>query len=273
MHKGLAIRHAVVLACGVSAGCGGLVEPTAPGPRDGGHLIDMGVSPQDATLEADVSASVDAGDGPPPGCSIDASLTTRQCVPPADDTFLPTQPVISVAAGSYGLATFVASGPWATASSMQMDLVSSTLTLVTHDVLSSTGPDWQLTFLVPASEVGRQGTLTVIGNAGNIQRTAHVTVNVTDCAPWSQATACVSYVCGYEPDGCGGLHNCGNCGTDAPYCYIGTCISSKPIPCYAGQGFDPDGGQCIFCPMSAACHRCLGTCESVDDMCICYTQP
>lgn len=137
-------------------------------------------------------------------------------------------------------------------------------------------------FLVPPSAAGAQGTVTVAGHAGNIERHASVSVSVTTCKPWPPSMVCPGQECGYQGDGCGGLLTCGTCPTSKPYCWVGHCLASMPEQCGPGEGFDPDAGVCIPCTQSPVCNPCpdpltmpnqTGYCISADSMCICFTRP
>ena len=137
-------------------------------------------------------------------------------------------------------------------------------------------PQSMLFPLTTAVVVGEQGTFTVTGRAGNVERTAQVTVNISKCRPLPPDQACGGAVCGVAGDNCGSLESCGNCSGMTPYCYEGECISQKPVACIPGKGFDTEGGGCISCPDSPACTGCAalgGHCISVKSQCLCYTQP
>jgi hypothetical protein len=84
---------------------------------------------------------------------------------------------------------------------------------------------------------------------------------------------CQSWVCGEEPNGCGGLESCGECPDAAPYCYLGSCSANEPHKCPAGEGFEPDSGACVEC--NACCPALTnGYCTSVEQIeCVCITSP
>jgi hypothetical protein len=243
----------VVLAGMASGGCRGLLNPIesdASAPTDGG-------GPSDASTDAEPSDSTTSV----PPCSVDAAWESGPCVPPADDLLEVSPAVVNVAAGSYGAARIIASGPWASDPSLILAFESSTLPLGSQPIITPYG--W-LAFLVPSSvSPGQEGTITVAGFAGNIGRTAQATVHVTDCLPWLQAVACESRMCGFQPDGCGGLLTCGSCGSAAPYCWIGQCVTHPFTPCPPGDGFAPDSGDCVPC----------GACPDFDSDCECQVLP
>jgi hypothetical protein len=268
---------AVAIACVAMSACRGLLAPVDGGADAG----DAGGVSDGAAPEAEAPA--EAGDGGEAGvaCDDDASDEVL-CAPPADDLLFANPPTIEVAAGSYGAATFVATGPWASDPSMYIWYESSTLPLLSIEQVTTYGSPQSLPFLVAQSAAGGQGTITVSGHAGNIERHATLTVNVTTCVPWAPSFVCAGQDCGLQGNGCGGLLSCGECAAPTPYCWIGHCVASKPQPCSAGDGFDPDAGACIPCTESPACNPCpnqvtmphqSGFCISADSMCICYTQP
>lgn len=258
-----------------SVACGGLLLPdggTDAGPDAGsdGRPPDGGVVfPSDAEEE---EASL-------PLCSEDASPDTGPCTPPADDTLYADPPVLSVSAGSYGAANFVAAGPWVNDPSMYVWFEGSTLTLGNYPQVTTYGSPQSILFLTLASEAGQQGTITVEGHAGNIVRTATVTVNVTTCAPWSTYAACGVNACGVGPDGCGGLESCGECPSTSPTCYNGQCVAQAPPPCPNGYGYDPSGVcvSCEDCQVNGDGPPCVsvgGTCIAWENLsCVCSPPP
>jgi hypothetical protein len=266
------------MACATIAACRGLLLPV-DGGADGGHEGDAG---DGATSEAEASV-VDAGvdgDGTV-ACDYDAT-DEEPCTPPADDLLIATPPSIVVAAGGWGLATFTATGPWASDPSFYIWYESTTLPVQSVEQVTTYGSPQSIPFLVPLSAVGAQGTVTVKGRAGNVERFASVAVTVTACPPWPPSTVCPGMECGFQGDGCGGLLSCGTCPPSAPYCWVGHCVSKMPVPCGAGEGFDPDAGECVPCDQTPQCNPCpdpltmphqTGYCISADSLCICDTQP
>jgi len=189
------------------------------------------------------------------------------CDAPPDDTLYASPGVINVAAGSYGIAQFFAGGPWANDSLMWMAFEGSSLELGSYGpgfspglAVEQYGSPQVLIFQIPLSSVGLQGTVTVTGHDGNIERTAQATVNVTSCAPWSTSRACQTpeFVCGLQDDGCGGFLSCGDC-SPGTYCYFGHCIGTQPLQCPSAYGYDIDSGTCVPCK----------ACPSIDNSCIC----
>jgi len=261
------MRTTVVVLIGAFAiACGGLVAPLDAGPGDAGSLADdAGVA--EGSIQDAVAHDPDATGAP---CSADASLEGGPCVQPVDDILYASPAVISVAAGSYGTATFVAAGPWASDPSMYIWFESSTLKLENYPAVTSYGSPQSILFLVPSSAVGKQGIFTVTGHDGNIERTAQATVNVTACAPWTAPVACGGYVCGSEPDNCGGIVSCGTCSDDTPYCFLGSCVATMPHYCPPGYGIAP-GGACVACASTLACRLCRfpDRCFGMEDQCLC----
>lgn len=115
----------VAMTCAAMAACRGLLAPVDGGADagDGGEASDGPASEAEASP---VEAAVDA-DGSVP-CDYDAT-DEKMCTPPADDLLFADPPTVEVAAGSYGVATFVASGPWASDPSFYIWYESSTLPL------------------------------------------------------------------------------------------------------------------------------------------------
>ncbi len=269
---------AVAITCAAMGACGGLLAP-----------VDGGADAGDAGGVSDVTApeaeaATDAGDAGEESvaCDYDASDDAVPCTPPADDLLVASPSNIQVAAGSYGAATFVATGPWTSDPSMYIWYESSTLPLRSIEQVTTYGSPQTLPFLVAQSGAGGQGTITVSGHAGNIVRYATLTVKVTSCVPWSPSFVCAGQECGFQGNGCSGLLSCGECTAPTPFCWVGHCVAAKPQPCSAGDGFDPDAGHCIPCADSPVCNPCpnpvtmqhqSGFCVSADSMCICYTQP
>ena len=255
-----------LVVCALATACGGRLAPV-----DGGGLSGDGAPVGDAGDEsvfADASDAADASDTTEP-CSYDAS-DERLCAPPPDDLLYPTPPVVSVAAGSYGSATFVASGPWSTDPNMYMWVTGYTLQLDTYPQVESYGTPQTVTFLVPQAYAGQSFTMFVAGHAGNIERTTQVTVNVTNCAPLPASTVCAGYQCGFEDDNCGGLVSCGNCSAPTPYCFLRQCQATMPTYCPYGDGLGPFGA-CVPCGESMTCRLCTGLCVGIQDVCICQT--
>ncbi len=224
---------------------------------------------------ADSSTVVDSGEeeaGPLP-CDYDAfaGYDAALCTPPANDVLYADPPVLSVAAGSYGLATFVAAGPWTQDPHIFMRYEGTTLPLRNVIYATSYGATQSIPFLVSSSAGGQQGSFTVSAHAGNIERIAQVTVNVTSCVPNSQY--CSGMECGFEGDGCGGLQSCGMCGGSTPYCHIYQCVSSPVTMCPPGYGYDIEGNRpmdCIPCAETVSCKKCKGgSCASLNSICYC----
>jgi hypothetical protein len=224
----------------------------------------------------DAATVVDSGEeeASPLPCDYDASADydAALCTPPADDVLYANPSVVSVAAGSYGLATFVAAGPWANDPRFFMRYEGSTLSLRNVLYATSYGTPQSLPFLVSVSAAGQQGTLTVSGHAGNIERIAHVTVNVTSCTP--NAQYCSGMECGFEGDGCGGLTSCGTCGGSTPYCYLFQCVANPVAMCPPGYGYDIEDNRpmdCIPCAETKSCKKCRGGyCDSLNSICYCH---
>jgi hypothetical protein len=257
------MRRAVVpLAWAFASACGGLLAPVDGGSSDGSGL-DAGGDVGDET------SSVDANDADASlACSYDAASDGPRCAPPPDDLLYASPATVSVAAGSYGTATFVASGPWSTDPGMFMWFVGSTPTLDNDPEIQTYGSPQSLVFLVPSTAAGQELTITVAGYAGNIERTAQVSVNVTSCAPWPASTVCGSYECGFEPDDCGGLVSCGTCPPSAPYCFLRQCVTTMPTYCPYGQGYG-ENGSCVPCGTTRTCKQCSAVCVGIQDVCIC----
>jgi hypothetical protein len=185
----------IVLACAATSACGGRLVP-----------VDVAFDAGDAALvdAEDASTVVDSGEEESASlpCDYDASADydAATCTPPAADVLYANPPLVSVAADSYGLATFVASGPWTNDPRFFMRYEGSTLPLQNVVYATSYGTPQSLPFLVANSAAGQQGTLTVSAHAGNIERIAHVTVTITSCAPHAQY--CNDMECGFEGEGC-----------------------------------------------------------------------
>ncbi len=292
----------LALLCGVASSCGGLLVPedepdggAEGGVSDGGDsgsTLRDGNAPDarpdarppiDAAIDAAIDAPIDAT--PPDvtamdasegdGCILDAAEDVPLCTPPSDDLLFASPAMISVAAGSYGSANFVATGPWSTDPGMYMHYEGSTLDVRNNPYVVSYGTPQSIQFLLPADAEGQTGTLTVSGHLGNIEQTAEVAITVTACIPLTHETVCGTSVCGGGPDGCGGQIVCGTCDGDTPYCFYGQCISAEPRNCVADYGFDPDAGQCLWCPSTDVCAACAlpGFCTSIGDRCLCFTSP
>lgn len=277
----------LVLACAATTatlGCGGRLAPIDDGVSailDAEVIVDAGVadtSAEDATARPDAAdASIDlfVPDTYDGGivCDFDASPDATLCTPPVDDTLTAIPNPVYVAAGSYGIASFVAGGSWALAPDLYVSYDSATVPLGEIPYVMTNRAPTSFAFLVPAAAVGDQGTFTVTGRAGNVELTAQANVIVTDCQPWSLAVACAGYTCGLEPDGCGGLTNCGTCGAAAPYCFLGKCVTTQPQYCGYGMGVLGDGGDedaCVPCGLTPVCEHCdQGTCVGIQDVCSC----
>jgi hypothetical protein len=264
---GIGASLGVLVALAPAGACGGRIASYDAGAGEAGGLEDAGDATSDvASGGGDADATV--------ACSYDASEDVL-CTPPADDLLEATPPSITVAAGSFGFATFTATGPWAQDPTFYIRYESSTLSLLNYPEVNTYGSPQTILFQVPAASVGQQGTFTVSGNAGNIERKATVSVSVTSCKPWPPSTVCApSQNCGFEGDGCGGLLSCGTCGGQSPYCFLGVCQSTQPQYCPSGQGLGP-GGSCIPCSSTKTCHECSpgGYCVGIQDQCICEPPP
>jgi hypothetical protein len=269
----------IAVLCAATAACPGLLAPV-DGGADGSGAGGMNDGAS-ADADASVMEAGEDGDGFVP-CDYDAT-DENLCTPPANDLLIADPPSVQVAAGSYGVATFEATGPWASDPTFYIWYETTTLPVEAVQQVTTYGTPQSIPFLVPPSAAGTQGTVTVAGHAGNIERHASVSVNVTTCQPWAPSTVCPGQECGFQGDGCGGLLSCGTCPASAPYCWVGQCVTSMPVPCpSAGEGFDPDAGKCIPCDQSPACNPCpnpltmphqTGYCISSDSMCICDTLP
>jgi hypothetical protein len=269
----------------VLVACGAATEPlTFGGPDastggDGSSVVDSGVDsgapifdsspPQDTG--ADVTAPEEAG----PPCDVDADLDAALCTPPDDDLLIADPPVVTVAAGSYGVARFKATGPWATDPNMFVWFDGASVSLQFTPWVLPNQPPTGFLFQVASTASDVQGTFTAVGHDGNIERTATLTVNVTGCQPWSAAMACQSYDCGFQADNCGGLVSCGTCSAAAPYCFLGSCTAATPTYCPDGQGITPSG--CIPCSSTRTCiDYCRDArCAGLQDVCFCepWTYP
>jgi hypothetical protein len=257
----------IVLACAATSACGGRLVP-----------VDLAYDAGDAApLDAgDAETVVDSGEEEAAAlpCDYDAyaDYDAALCTPPADDVLYANPPVISVAAGSYGLATFVAAGPWTNDPHIFMRYEGSTLPLENLVYATSYGTPQSLPFLVSASAAGQQGTLTVSAHAGNIERVAHVTVSITSCAPHPEY--CSGMACGFEGDGCGGFQSCGTCSGSTPYCYLFQCVANPVAMCPPGYGYDIEDNRpmdCIPCAETKSCKTCRGGyCDSLNSVCYCH---
>ena len=257
---------AVVLVCAFASACGGRLARVDGGDSapDGAGLVDGGDGGDDESTSADGN---DAS-APVEPCSYDAAVDGPLCTPPPDDLLYASPAVVSVAAGSYGAVTFIASGPWASDPTMFMWFAGSTLQLETNPEVQSYGSPQTLIFLVPSTAAGQTFTITVAGHAGNIQRISEVTVNVTSCVPWPASKVCAGYECGFEPDNCGGLVSCGTCSGSKPYCFLRQCQAAMPTYCPFGDGYGGPG-VCIPCGETMTCRLCTGVCLGIQDVCIC----
>jgi hypothetical protein len=230
----------------------------------------------DAGDAGDAATVADSGaeEAPALPCDYDASgdYDAALCTPPAADVFYADPPVVSVAAGSYGLATFVAAGPWTNDPHIFMRYEGSTLPLRNVVYATSYGTPQSVPFLVSDSAAGQQGTLTMSAHAGNIERIAQVTVNITSCVP--DPKYCDGNECGFEGDGCGGLQSCGTCGGSTPYCHVFQCGSTPVAECPPGYGYDIEGNRpntCIPCAETKSCKTCKGGyCDALNSVCYCH---
>jgi hypothetical protein len=265
---GLKRARRIALACAATSACGGRVAAST----DDASAVDAAlVDASDGATDGGAEAEAEAASLP---CDYDASgdYDAATCTPPANDVLYANPPVVNVAAGSYGVATFVAAGPWTNDPHIFMRYEGSTLELKNVVFSTSYGTPQSLPFLVSSSAAGQQGTFTVSAHAGNIERTAYVTVNVTSCVP--HAEYCTGMECGFEGDGCGGLQSCGSCGGSTPYCDVFTCVSD-PVPmCPPGYGFDIEDNKptvCIPCAETKSCMKCSGGyCDSLNSVCYCH---
>jgi hypothetical protein len=266
---GLRRARRLALACAATTACGGRVVPGGDASLvSDASLVDAG----DAGDSTTVDAGAETGSLPP--CDYDASADydAELCTPPANDVLTADPPVVSVAAGSYGVATFVATGPWTKDPSLFMRFENSTLPLKDLVFATSYGTPQSLPFLVSDSAAGSQGTLTVSAHAGNIERIAYVTVNITSCVPHPEY--CAGMECGYEGDGCGGLQSCGTCAGATPYCYLFQCVANPVPACPPGYGYDIEDNRpmdCIPCAETKSCKTCRGGyCDSLNSVCYCH---
>lgn len=254
-----------VAVCVAAVACGGRLAPI-----DGGALADSGLDATDAMSSADRTDTTDAADGQEPvPCDYDASDEVL-CVPPAADQLVADPPSVSFPGGSYGTATFVAKGPWASDPTLTMYYLSSTLPVLNLPEVYTYGSPQTITILIDPKAAGQQGTLTMVARAGNVERTGQVTIDVTNCVPWPPSMVCGGENCGFQGDGCGGLLSCGMCPAQAPYCYLRKCVANMPTYCPTGQGLGM-GGQCVPCAMTRTCLECPAgvQCVGIQDVCIC----
>jgi hypothetical protein len=265
-------RAVVVLACALASACGGRLAPI-DGGADGDNAIfdaggDAGADGQSAADAGDASVGGDAADGAVE-CSWDAS-EDDPCTPPADDLLYADPDVVNVAGASYGLAKFVASGPWVSDPGFYMWFAGSSLPLQNVSMVQTYGSPQSLIFLVPGDEIGQTLTFSVAGHAGNITKVADLTVHVTNCQPWPPSMVCGGQTCNYQPDDCGGVVSCGMCPPSAPYCFLRQCVTTMPKYCPPGQGTDGHGG-CIPCEQTRTCQDCPAgsVCAGVQDVCLC----
>lgn len=240
----------------------------------GGKLVavDAGISSSSdaGELDAAVEAGADAEAEATVACDYDAS-EEDPCTPPVDDLLAAVPATVTVAAGSYGAATFVATGPWASDPGVYMHYEGSSLPVLNDPEVLTYGSPQTLPFLVAASAAGGHGTITVSGHAGNITRVAQLTVNVTSCVPWPAAKVCgrPSENCGFEGDGCGGLLSCGTCSGQAPYCFLHQCVAQMPTYCPSGYGLG-ENGACVPCGKTKTCQHCATLdCVGIMDDCVC----
>jgi hypothetical protein len=255
----------VLVAIATAGACGGKLAP-----------VDAGVADAQSDDAGDATADAEADGNDADGqfvCSYDAS-EDDPCTPPANDLLAATPPSITAAAGSFGFAIFTATGPWASDPTFFIQYRSTTLPILNFHEVYTYGSPQTILFELPAGSAGQQGTLTVSGHAGNIERRATVSVTVTSCKPWDPSFVCApNEDCGYQGDGCGGLLSCGTCGVALPYCFLGTCQSTQPTYCPAGEGLG-FGGQCMPCSGTKTCRECVGGyCTGIEDLCICSPPP
>jgi hypothetical protein len=261
---------ALVLPVAVATACGGLLAPV-----DGGTDAspDAEVDASDASDATAVDSTAPDGDGSDGAVACDYDAWDEPfCPPPAADTFAAVPPVISAAAGGFGVATFVASGPWASDPTLFMYFVGSSQPFQNLGMDQEFGNPQSFTFIVADKTAGYQGTFTVAARAGNIERTAQVTVDITSCAPWPPSMVCLGgQNCGFQGDGCGGLLSCGTCPAQEPYCMLGVCQGTAPTYCPTGQGLSGPGGECVQCSMTRTCLECTSRCVGLQDECLCVT--
>jgi hypothetical protein len=267
---------AIVVSGASTSACRGLLAPVDSdagdaGEADGGDASTASDAESDAADASIVDAKEPDADS---ACDYDAADDASLCTPPANDLLFANPASIQVAAGSYGLATFVATGPWATDPMMYMHYEGSSFQVRNFPYIMTYGTPQSLSFLVPSTAAGQHGTLTVSGHAGNIERTATVSVTVTSCAP--STAYCVGDQCGFEDDGCGGVISCGTCSGATPSCFVYQCVANGPPPCPAGSGYDVcDGGpctdKCVPCATTHSCEKCGGGyCDSLNNVCFCH---
>jgi len=274
-----AITGAAGLVClVVLAACGAATEPlafggsdasTGPDARDGSSVVDSGAPIFDSSPAQDAGADVTAPEEAGPACDGDADDDAALCTPPPDDLLIADPPVVTVAAGSYGVARFKATGPWATDPNMFVWFDSATVPMPFTPWVLPNQPPTGFLFQVAPTSSGVQGTFTAVGHDGNIERTASLTVTVTGCQPWDQSMACQGYDCGFQADNCGGLVSCGTCSGAAPYCFLGSCTAAPPTYCPDGEGITPTG--CIPCSDTRTCTEYCrdARCTGLQDVCFC----
>jgi hypothetical protein len=282
----------VVLLFAVAAACGAVTAPfglsvvedasvaldsgvpDARSEADHPALADASDTARDATADADAADAVDTDVDAGPPCDPSVLLDAAPCATPPEDTFTASPGTISVSAGTYGVASFVLGGPWASAPNFVFTFAGTTLQLQTTPYLMTNRPPASFAFLLLSSAPLGSGTFSVTAQLGNMLRTASVTVDVTACQPSLPATACEGAQCGFVIDNCGGKVNCGTCPTDAPTCYLGQCISGTPNYCPAGEGIGQDG-TCVECAPLPVCQNCpIGNiCLGLQDQCVCVIYP
>jgi hypothetical protein len=230
--------------------CGGLVpkEPVAPGDASAPHVGDAGDAGEAGDAIADAL----------PLCSADATGEAGPCMPPADDVLFPKTMDVNVAAGGFGAATFIGTGPWVNDPLFYIQYQTSSFEVIDDFSVAAIGSPQTVVFQPQSGQAGREGTLTVIGSAGYITRTATVSVHITACQPLSEAVVCMGSECGLEPDGCGGVVECGTCSGANPYCWQYQCIPFAPHGCGDLEGFDPTTGNCVLCPCGVKDDSCEG---------------
>ena len=262
---------ACLLGAVVLIACGAATDPLILGGPDASTTpLDAGSDSGDSAPAQDTGADVTVPDEAGPPCDGDADYDAALCVPPSDDQLIADPPVVTVPAGSYGIAQFKATGPWATDPNMWIGFESATVSLQSMPFALPNQPPTGFLFQVATASSDVQGTLTAVGHDGNIERTATLKVIVTGCQPWDEAMACQSYDCGYQGDNCGGLVDCGKCSGATPYCFLGSCVATAPTYCPNGQGYDPQTG-CIPCMDTRTCFEYCrdGRCTGLQDECFC----
>ncbi len=255
----------VVVACTLSAACGGLTDLDVEGYSRAGAeaLRDGGRVTADYRRELDAGVPDDADDD---GSPEDAWAEWADAEPGANvgseaDVIYASPSFVTVAAGSWGYTDIVVAGPWSERL-VEVAMESSTLPVTRSYIVWS--PE-RLEFLTTAP-AGSRGTITVTGSEDGILRTTKFTVEVTACVPYTPEYACsfdvgTPLICGNVSDGCGGSVSCGTCPADAQYCFQNFyCIACQPQVCSPGAGFNP---------MTCQCQECGEGCFSSEGGCSC----